>query len=151
LSFNIEDLIWVDRQKSSPLAVHVYLYVDTEYQKIHTMSKRIIPELADTNLTQCVVTSLWTIPTRAEMEEYRRQSSTFNVQTGTVLVDEIAVSDCVVTHHILGLIIDGKSVDLEREENSPLPLKSLRKLKSLHSGLYDLIYDKYRAEACLFT
>jgi hypothetical protein len=85
------------------------------------------------------------------MESYRRQSSIFNAQAMSVMVDEPALSDCVVTHHMMGLSIDGKDIDLERREDSSLTAESLKKLKSMHSGLYDLMYDTYKTEACLFT
>jgi hypothetical protein len=84
------------------------------------------------------------------MESYRRQSARFNPQSGTVLIDEILVSDCVVTNHMRELLIDGKEVELERQEDSSLTEESLAKIKSLHAGLYTLLYDEYKSEACLF-
>lgn len=146
---NIEDLIWVNAH--TPLIeITIYLYINAVTRKLESISKFPVPELVEVGMREFRFISKWSVPTRSEMESYRRQSSIFNAQALSVMVDEPMLSDCVVTHHMKGLCIGGKDIDLERDENSLLTVESLRKLKSLHSGLYDLLYVTYKTEACLF-
>ena len=150
MSSNVESLIWVT-EDSAPLEITIYLYVDQKESRISSVSKFPIPELLETGLTESQLVSQWSIPSRANMESYRRKSARFNPTTGTLVVDDLIVSDCVVANHLRGLSIDGIVIELERDESQALTQKSLDKVKSLQSGIFDLLYDKYRSEACLFT
>jgi hypothetical protein len=145
-----EELIWINAH-TPPLVIIIYLYVDPAVGKLESISKFSVPEFVENGFQELLLVSKWSIPTRADMESYRRQASVFNAQAMSVMVDEPMLSDCVVTHHMMELSIDGKDIDLERGENSSLTVESLKKLKSMHSGLYDLMYNTYRTEACLFT
>jgi hypothetical protein len=147
---DIKDLIWVNAS-TPPIEIILYLYLSPVADKFENISKFPAPDFVDKGCQELLFRSTWSIPTRAEMESYRRQSSIFNAQAMSVMVDEPALSDCVVTHHMKGLYIDGKEVDLERKEDLSLTVESLQKLKSMHSGLYDLMYGAYKVEACLFT
>jgi hypothetical protein len=148
VSGTIEDLIWVNAH-TPPVEIKVYLYIEPLIPKIESISKFPVSEFIEAGLKELVVISTWSIPNREDMESYRKESATFNIRSGSVMVDEIVLSDCVVRHHMKGLSIDGKDVDLDRDENSFITVESLKKLKSMHSGLYDMIYDRYKSEACL--
>ena len=150
MSSNVENLIWIN-EDSKPLEITIYLYVDQKEDRISSVSKFPIPELVETGLAESELVSQWSIPSRANMELYRRKSGRLNPTTGMLMVDDLIVSDCVISNHLRGLSIDGVEVELERDESQALTPKSLEKVKSLQSGIYDLLYDKYRAEACLFT
>ena len=145
---NIEDLIWVNAH-TPPIEVTIYLYANPEVGKLESMSKFPVPEFVENGFRELLFISRWSVPTSAEMESYRRQASVFNAQAMSVMVDEPVLSDCVVTHHMRGLSLNGKEIELERSENSSLAVGSLKKLKSMHSGLYDLMYNTYKTEACL--
>jgi hypothetical protein len=147
---SIEDLIWVNAH-TPPIEITIYLYTNQEVGRLESISKFPVPEFIENGLKELLFVSKWSIPTRAEMESYRRQSSIFNAQAMSVMVDEPILSDCVVTNHMMGLSIDGKEIELERDEGLHLTAESLKKLKLMHSGLYDLMYNTYKTEACLFT
>lgn len=146
---NLEDLIWVNAH-TPPVEIVIYLYINTELQKLESISKFQVPEFIESGFQESVFVSKWSVPNRTEMESYKRDSSTFNARSGNVMVDELMLSDCVVQHHMTGLSLDGKDVDLERDDDSFLTAEALKKLKSMHSGLYDLMYSTYKTEACLF-
>ena len=146
---NVEDLIWVNAH-TPPIEITIYIYINTDLQKLESISKFQVPEFIESGFQESLLVSRWSIPTREEMESYRKDSSVFNARSGNVMVDELLLSDCVVRHHMTGLSIDGKDVDLERDEDSFLTVEALKKLKSMHSGLYDLMYGTYKTEACLF-
>jgi hypothetical protein len=147
----IEDLIWV-KADTPLLEITTYLYTNSGLDRLESISKFPVPEFVEAGLQELRLVSQWSIPTSAEMDSYRRESSTFNIRAGNVMVDELMLSDCVIRHHMRGLFIDGgMTIDLERDESSFLTVDSLKKLKSLHSGLFDRLYNTYKAEACLFT
>jgi hypothetical protein len=143
------DLIWINAH-TPPIEITIYIYVDPVVGKLESISKFPVPEFVENGLQELLLVSKWSIPTRTEMESYRRRASVFNPQAMSVMVDEPVLSDCVVSYHMMGMFIDGKNVDLERNEDFSLTIESLKKLKSMHSGLYDLMYNTYKTEACLF-
>jgi hypothetical protein len=145
----VADLIWVNAH-TPPVEIPIYLYINPVLQKLESISKFQVPDFVANGFTESVLASKWSVPTYAEMESYRKDSATFNVRSGNVMVDETVLSDWVVRHHMRGLSIDGKDVELERDENSVLTIEALTKLKSMHSGIYDLMYSTYKTEACLF-
>ena len=147
---DIDALIWIKADKK-PIDVAVYIYVDSALNKINSISQRPIPELIEVGLEEHEIRSQWTIPSRAEMESYKRESSTYNVRSGSILVDEMLLCDCVVSNHIEELSVDGKSFSLQRDLDGQLDAQSIKDMKSLHSGIYDALYAKYCMEACLFV
>jgi hypothetical protein len=111
------------------------------------------PELVAIGLEEHDVESRWTIPSRRQMEEYRREASVLNQQSGMIMVDEMKLSDEVVMNHLKKLFMDGKEIELNESPTKPgkITKRSLEKLKEMHSGFYDTFYTQYRSDACLMT
>lgn len=147
----LSDLIWVTKGKNS-IDVSIYLYVDPDAKKIYAITRQ--PDssyVAELGLAECRIDSRWSIPNRAEMESYKRDSAAYNPQTETLTVSEFTLSDCVISHHLEALLLDGTEVALERDSERVLDPSSLVQLKSLHTGIYDTLYAKYCDEACIPT
>jgi len=136
----------------SEIVSHVYVYVRTgDPPKILGVLRARAPELLAAGLEEHDVEARWTVPSRRQMEEYRREASILNRQNGLVMVDEIRLSDEVVANHLKKILMDGKEIKLEESKDilGRLSQDSLEMLKRMHSGFYDTFYAQYCSEACL--
>ena len=147
---SLEDLIWITKGKSV-IDVSIYFYVDPEVTKISAIMKRQDETYVELGLVEHRLDSRWSIPSRAEMESYKKESAIYNFQSGQLMVNELLLSDCVISYHLEMLLFDGTEVVLERDSDGKLEPGALERLKSLHSGLYDTLYNKYCVEACIPT
>jgi hypothetical protein len=156
MSSDIRDLelLLMVEQLSSEIVTHVYVYVKSgDPPRIFGVFREQNPELAAIGLEEHDVESHWTVPSRRQMEEYRREAATINRQNGMVMVDEMRLADEIVSNHLKKLLMGGKEIELKESPTKPgsITKRSLDKLKEMHSGFYDTFYTQYRSEACLIT
>jgi hypothetical protein len=149
---DITRLIWID-ETSPELDVDIFLYVKPgSPPRVMAIFPDSTIELIRAGLEEHKLHSVWTMPDRERMENYRRRSVTYSNASGIPVVDEMQLADQVVVHHLKLLSVDDHPVHLHRSKDTGAILPgSLKSLKGMHSGLYDTLYTKYRSEACLLT
>lgn len=148
---DLESLLMVERL-SSEIVSRIYVYVKPgDPPKIFGVLGTTNSAVVEAGFEEHVVESRWTIPSRRQMEDYRREAATVSRQTGMVLIDEMRLADEVVAHHLKKLLMDGKEIELSEDPERPgrIAQDALEKLKGMHSGFYDTFYTQYQSEACL--
>jgi hypothetical protein len=148
----IMDLIFPEDRRVS---VTIYAYVLRQSGKsvIKAIRDRVTPEYVSAGLTEYEFRSSWTVPTASQMDEYREECSEYNRMSGSMLANNLAIRDLIVANHLKELLLPPKykSFPLKYARPDRLSGDTVKQLKLMHSGIYDLLYTEFISESCLIV
>lgn len=145
---DLSHLFWITSDSKIEFSFWVYL---DQVPRIRAVLPEATPALVEIGLREYVASAGWSIPSRAALERYRERASAYDTAAGQVVVQTHRLADLLVRYHLQRLVLPDGEVQLERDRRGRLTVSTLERLKQLHPGIYDVLYNKYITEACLFV
>jgi hypothetical protein len=137
------------------ISVNIYAYISRVGKKVtvNAVMDYKSEDLVGAGLEVHEIRSLWTTPTAAQMDEYRQECSEYRPQSQSIMVNNFAVRDLIVVSHLKELLLPPKYKPFPLKHTRPDRLSgdTVKRIKSMHSGIYDVLYTKFISESCLIT
>jgi len=145
-------LLWISEGRDCVIST-VYVYQDVATGRLKTILWDPSPELVATGMREFPVETKWSIPTKAQLSDYRERSSRYNIAARAVLVRRGELEELVIQNHLLEMKLGPEGhqtvVELKRDRKGVLTKESLAHINTLHASVMDMVFAKFIDEAAL--
>jgi hypothetical protein len=146
------ELLWISEGSNTVLST-IYIYTDKDTKRLRTILTQPSPDLRLQGMPEFVVETMWSVPTRVQMDGYRESASRYNVAARAVLVQRGLMEDLIIKNHLLELKTGSEGnwtqVELVRDKKGKLTSVSMETLNKLHPSVMEMIFAKFLDEAAL--
>lgn len=137
------------------VTVTIYAYKDRKTGKLRTLTLDVLSGSRDLRLIEYPIETVWTIPTKDQLEQYRQRASQYDGRARAVLVQRPSMQDLLFRYHLQEIKITQPGTDhqiqLERDRRGRLTDATMELIKKLHPSVLDLLFQKYLDDAALIV
>jgi hypothetical protein len=146
------DLLWISEGTDIVIST-VYIYQDPTTGRLKTILWEPSSDLKAVGMPEFPIETKWSVPTKAQIDNYRDRSSRFNTVARAVLVQRGRLEEFLIQNHLLEMKLGPQEhqtvVDLQRDKKGALTTASLDHINKLHPSVIEMILAKFIDEAAL--
>jgi hypothetical protein len=150
------EFLWITEGENE-VRVTVYAYKDEETGRLRSLTTEPSLALRALGMIEYPIESTWTIPTKAQLETYKREASLFDRSLMRTLVDRSAIQTAVIEIHLRELKVhvpaaegsEPQLIQLTRDKRGKLTKVTMKLLQSMHPSAQELMFTKFVEDASL--